>query len=153
MKPLIDKIKALSCPEPNTGCWLWTGSTFRLGYGRINLNYKIRSAHRVSWEAHMGKIPVGLHVLHRCDCPPCVNPEHLFLGTHLDNMKDKCRKNRSPSFAGDRNPAAKLSNEQVIEVRRRLAAGEKGRHIAKSLNVSESTVSGIKVGENWKDTK
>lgn len=85
-------------PEPNTGCWLWTKSSDRDGYGKITITKngrRVVSAHRVSFEAFRGKIKKGLWVLHKCDVPSCVNPDHLFLGTHLDNIKDCTNKGRN----------------------------------------------------------
>lgn len=82
-------------PEPNTGCWLWTGGIDRKGYGMSSRKlYGEASAHRLLWSIHRGPIPDGLNVLHRCDTPPCVNPDHLFLGTHKDNATDRDRKGR-----------------------------------------------------------
>lgn len=83
--------------DPKTGCWLWTKTVTNGGYGIIGvggLRGSMRPAHRVSWCLFHGDIPDGLHVLHRCDVPSCVNPDHLFLGTHQDNMNDKMSKGR-----------------------------------------------------------
>lgn len=76
-------------------CWLWDGPRFASGYGRASQGSRKRRAHRVAYELYVAPIPEGMHVLHRCDNPPCVNPDHLFLGTHLDNMKDMERKGRA----------------------------------------------------------
>jgi len=75
-------------------CWLWIGSTNQDGYGRFNIGGKLGGAHRYSFELHTGEIPEGMHVLHTCDTPACVRPDHLFLGTHSDNMQDMYRKRR-----------------------------------------------------------
>jgi hypothetical protein len=91
-----ERIERLSMPEPNTGCWLFIGSLGSNGYGKLK-GVRARTtimAHRYSWEAHNGPIPRGLFVLHRCDQPSCVNPDHLFLGTHVDNMTDMVKKGR-----------------------------------------------------------
>lgn len=84
-------------PEPNSGCWLWTGRVNASGYGIFNgPDYgKTTSAHRTFWIRHRGEIPAGLWVLHRCDTPPCVNPAHLFLGTPLENTQDMLKKGRA----------------------------------------------------------
>lgn len=79
-------------------CWRWTASTTSFGYGQLNPGWRNAApvrAHRVSWEIHNGPIPAGLDVLHRCDNPPCSNPDHLFLGTALDNMRDMIAKGRA----------------------------------------------------------
>lgn len=84
-------------PEPNTGCLLWEGAVARYGYGHVKVGgRKGRNVlvHRMVWEEANGPIPDGLHVLHRCDVPACCNVDHLFLGTHADNMQDMWNKGR-----------------------------------------------------------
>lgn len=109
-KPLKDRIEAHSIPEPNSGCWLWLGSVDRQGYGRMSINNAERRetglpasqlAHRMSWLCHRGPIvPASLLVLHRCDNPACVNPDHLWLGTHIDNAHDCIAKGRDRRGTG-----------------------------------------------------
>ena len=82
-------------PEPNTGCHLWVGSVNHAGYGTTRRDGKFIRVHRAAWEAERGSVPAGLHVLHRCDVPSCVNVEHLFLGTHAENMADRDSKGRN----------------------------------------------------------
>jgi hypothetical protein len=91
---LMERFEASYIPEPMSGCWLWLGLVTNDGYGRLKHDYKPLRAHRCAWMLFRGKIPNELHVLHRCDTPLCVNPDHLFLGTHGENMIDKARKGR-----------------------------------------------------------
>jgi hypothetical protein len=134
-------------PEPNSGCWLWTAALLDGRYGLIGRGGKnggMALAHRVSWKLHNGKVPDGLWVLHKCDVTICVNPDHLFLGTHKDNMIDMTNKGRS-TF-GVRNARSKLTEELAKEVK---YSSEKARKCARRLGVSESAVSLIRSGKNW----
>lgn len=102
-------------PDAVTGCWLWTGATFK-GYGLIRSGGQgcpTHLAHRVSWRVHCGPIPEGLYVCHHCDNPPCCNPAHLFLGTQADNMRDCVSKGRQRH--GDTGLAAKHAERRAQE--------------------------------------
>lgn len=140
-----ERIERLSKPEPNTGCWIWMGNVRSTGYGEIRINGTKTKAHRASYQAHAGKIPNGLHVLHRCDIPLCVNPDHLFIGTHKDNMDDMVKKGRQAK--GDCNGNSTLTNEIVLAVRE---AQGRGVDIAKQFGITESHVSRIKNKLRWK---
>ena len=138
------------------GCWEWTGNRSYQNYGRLLIVGTMRKAfaHRVSWEIHHGPIPDGMFVCHRCDNPPCVRPDHLFLGTHQDNMDDRTAKGRhvAVSMPGETNPSAKLSLEQVREIRR-TATRRRGEQMAMARAYG---VSGVLIGkvirqEIWRD--
>lgn len=101
IRPAIERFTDLYVPEPNSGCWLWTGGSLgSMGYGAFSpagATFKVRGvvyAHRFAYEHFVGPVPAGLCVLHRCDTPPCVNPDHLFLGTQLENVRDMMAKGR-----------------------------------------------------------
>ena len=90
-------------------CWNWLGAKNQHGYGRLLVNKSPLYAHRISWELHKGPLQASVHLLHTCDNPSCVNPEHLKLGTQSDNMQDCFKKNRHPS--------AKITYEEAAEIR------------------------------------
>ena len=158
-------------------CWPWTGTTDRAGYGEIHLagNKRMR-AHRLSYELHVGPLSASMVVCHRCDNPPCVNPAHLFLGTTLDNNRDRHAKGRDATGArsgwhthpelrlfGDRNPSrlyperrprgsaharARIDEAAVVEIRRRYRRGL-GVLLAQEFGISASRVCAIARGDGW----
>jgi len=113
-----EKLSSYSIPIPESGCHLWLKSVNHAGYGQMYFRKQVWLAHRVSWTIRRGEIPDGLHVLHQCDTPSCINPDHLFLGTNHDNVVDKVMKGRAKGLPGDCNPRAKLSDEDVAVIRR-----------------------------------
>lgn len=148
----IERFEEKYITEPNSGCWLWDASALKSGYGQFWLNNKMIKAHRVSYSLYKGSIPTGMHVLHSCDVPCCVNPAHLYLGTHQDNMDDKVRKGRTNSLAKEEHPLSKLTEKQVSEIRDLLKCGLfTQRKIADFYSAHESTVSNIKLGKQWRE--
>lgn len=151
-------------------CWIWTGSKNPNGYGQLTIDNRCTTAHRVSWAIHNGGIPDGLHVLHHCDNPACIRPEHLFLGTHTDNMRDAAAKGRSASqvhrarwckgprtqkqiegqVRGERNAAAKLTSSDVIAIRALAASKVTFANIAKQFGISSRYAQRIVAREFWR---
>lgn len=134
--------KYLKSPGPlETLCWIWMRSRQPSGYGSIRWRGESTHAHRVSWELHKGLIPAGLHVLHKCDDRACVNPAHLFLGTHVDNMRDMARKGRAvpSSIRGERHYAVKLTDAQVLALRGEHAAGVDCGTLGRKYGVTQRT--------------
>lgn len=135
-------------------CWLWFGNSDEHGYGRIGMGSKKDKskksvlAHRYSWELAKGEIPKGLFVLHKCDTPACVNPDHLFLGTQRTNVADMVQKNRQQK--GESNGMAALTTAQVRGIKSMLSAGATKASIARQYEVSPSLVSMINSGKRWK---
>lgn len=123
---------------PFSGCWIWMGGTVVKGYGALIINNKSIYAHRLSYSIHNGEIPHGMMVCHTCDVTLCVNPNHLFLGTAFDNNMDKVSKGRQ--IKGDDHPMMKVTNEEVMEIRRLHV---KGSHkygsaaLARKFNISQ----------------
>lgn len=126
----------------------WDGFLTPDGYGRGLWMGRQWLAHRRAWaEAHGD--PGDLHVLHKCDNRACVNVDHLFLGTNDDNVADKVSKGRQHHPVGELHGRSKLTDQSVLEIRGRLAAGERQADIATSVGVSVSTISHIKNGRKW----
>lgn len=140
--------------EPDE-CWLWMGRPTRAGYGQLHVNGRMTYAHRFSYELHYGPIPDGMYVCHTCDVRNCVNPRHLWLGTHLDNIADAAQKgkyrNRSSAGVVPRpvgTKRAKLSPEQVIAIRADRTSST--RELATQYGVGHEAVARIRRGQSWK---
>lgn len=138
------------------GCWLWTAAK-RDGYGVIRAGGHSRpfiSAHRLSWMLFHGDIPGGLWVLHSCDNPPCVRPDHLFLGTVKDNVRDAWLKGRLPlprPLPGELNGCAKLTWNQVKEIRGLYKTKNHTQDaLSRMFGVSNQSISDIVRGASWK---
>lgn len=140
-------IERNSCPEPNSGCWLWLGHLNPYGYGRLGRNRIERQAHRLSFLAHIGPIPDELKVLHKCDIPSCVNPDHLFLGTDEDNMQDMVTKGRNVNPSGEDHPMAKLNYKDIQKIRENKISTISA--IADHFGVSRRAIRFVKTGETW----
>ena len=130
------------------GCWEWLGSkTRRDGYGQLWVDNHMVKAHRFSYAQFVGEITDGLCVCHKCDNPGCVNPEHLFLGTNADNVRDKVSKNRQSRLPGSLDGMAKLSGEDVHNMRK---SGLGPSALSRLYPVSKSACSYILRNETWK---
>ena len=130
-------------------CWLWQGMIgSNNNYGLLNVDGEMKPAHRLSYEIAFGDIPDGLEVCHHCDNPICVNPHHLFLGTHKENMQDAARKGRLAR--GERLWMAKLKRGQVREIRRAYQRGESMRALGRRYGVHHGTISAIVNGHTWR---
>lgn len=131
-------------------CWPWTGYLDKGGYGQVRVNGKKELTHRVAFELIFGELPDDIFACHTCDNPSCCNPAHLFAGTALANARDMVNKGRSTH--GEHNPKAKLSPDQVREIRARYAAGGIGlKKLAAMYGVHFYTISLIVNHKIWKD--
>ena len=148
---LRDRLVKFAEPQPNTGCWLWTGSITKDGYGRMSRAGQRQKAlaHRVAYEVFVGDIPMGLCVLHHCDTPSCVNPDHLYCGSQIQNIADRVARGRS--MCGERQYRAKLDPEKIREIR--AIASEKTltrNEIGARFGVTGPNVSDIVNRHTWK---
>lgn len=171
-KPPLEAFEERYIPEPMSGCFLWIGqqhSNKKEGYGVFTNNYgmpvgqrKIWLAHRAAWEFYRGPIPEfdadgnRIVVCHKCDNPACVNPDHLFLGTDMDNVHDSMSKGRhqteaNPCYArGSKKPTAKLDEVKVSGIRGLLSLDFPRRLIAEEFGVSCGLIDQIAQGRVWK---
>lgn len=148
---LLSQIKVLE-----NGCWLFTGGKNSQGYGAIWDGEKQCRAHIVSYQIHVETVPKGLLVLHECDNPWCVNPEHLFLGTHQDNVDDMRTKGRDSydHTQGEGNGQAKLTEANVWDIRRLLSTGQYTQNqIGDMFGVTRGAIKSIKNGITWRHLK
>lgn len=146
--------------QQDDGCWIWTAAIVKaVGYGRFGMpGNTVDYAHRAAWRLFRGEIPAGMYVCHRCDVRACVNPDHLFLGTHKDNMRDASDKGRvripRASYASDEtHQVAKLTNEQVRIIRSADRRRGVASRLAREFGVSLSAVCYARAGHTFKDVQ
>lgn len=149
-----ERISRMVVVDSESECWNWTGSK-RGGYGRLVIGSRTSgtrksvSAHRLSHELFIGQIPEGLEVCHRCDNRACVNPDHLFAGTKQENMDDREAKGRNNPPRGEKNGSSKLTEKDVISMRRLRASGWIYSEIARRFGVCKKTAMQACKGEIW----
>jgi hypothetical protein len=155
-RPLDQRFwRYVSC-EPNSGCWLWDGACDRKGYGQLRLGTgALRYATHIALELAGRELPLGMLACHRCDVPSCVNPDHLFVGTPLDNTTDMIVKGRftyDPALRprGSRVGGAKLHERDIPVIRQRLAAGEALPTVAATYDVTPTAIWYVKCGKTWR---
>lgn len=151
LRTIKDRLENYSIPEPNSGCWLWTGTTNgKTGYGLMSTGVKGQFyAHRVSYEFYCGPIPAGVQILHKCDNSCCINPDHLYPGTVQDNMRDVRARRRGKGkhdHQGEKHPCVVLTEDDVLAIR---ASKDTGIRLAAQYGVCKATISHIKTRRNW----
>lgn len=132
------------------GCWEWTGPRNPNGYGTLAFEGRPQRAHRAAWEVSRGPIPAGAHVLHRCDNPPCVRPDHLFLGSNKDNVADRHAKGRDAHNKGESGGRAKLKNQDIYDIRAAAARGAGLGDLARRYRLNHGTVWAVVHRRSWK---
>lgn len=148
---LIERFMNKVSKDKTTGCWIWTGwkkNGNLYGYFSLTHSKKVR-ANRQSYEFFIGKIPDGEQVLHRCDNPQCVNPHHLFLGSHQDNMDD--RKTKGRYLKGSKWCRSKLTEKNVLKIKQELINNVHGivAKLARKYNIGWTAIYDIKTGRTW----
>jgi hypothetical protein len=151
MKTELDHFEAKYQPEPNSGCWLWLGTTTTHGYGRFCYGKRVDRAPRAAMRLLKGIEPGAFEVCHTCDNRACVNPDHLFLGTSADNHADMAKKKRGrkpgTGQRGEQHFRARLTAELVREIR---SSGEGASALARRLGIPRPTVDHALSGRTWK---
>jgi hypothetical protein len=136
--------------EVDNGCWIWIKGKHKAGYGSVNKKLGGGYAHRAMYESAIGPIPKDMYVLHHCDNRACVNPEHLFLGTHLDNIRDMHSKNRQRggSMPNEKNPFCKFSDEEIRAIRASKNTGIRFTQLMRLYEISETHLLRVLKGES-----
>lgn len=152
MKPRIPVLARLQThhTKDDNGCWNWNRHRGYWGYGSIKVDSKVELAHRVAYKYLVGDFPQELCVLHKCDNPACINPDHLFLGTNSDNVKDKVRKGRQSKigeYPGEKHHNARLKEQDVLNIRTKQL---KQSEYATMYGVSQGLISNIQLNKCWK---
>jgi hypothetical protein len=145
------RLASLSLPADQ--CWEWPGAREQSGYGQIRWNGRLRKAHRLAHGAFKGPIPRGMVVMHSCDNPSCCNPSHLNVGTQLDNMADMTMKKRyvaPQSKLGEDHHEARLTRDDIPNIRQKVSAGKSMRSVAREFNVTHNAIRRIIHRETWK---
>lgn len=137
--------------QDGDSCWEWTGAKNSDGYGHMNINGKLEKAHRMAWELEHDYIPAKKCICHICDNPSCVNPCHLFIATHAENMNDMKLKGRAYGHLGENNYKAKLSEDDIREIRSQYRTGSYGlvKKLAEKYCVHKSTIHLIVTHKTW----
>lgn len=149
MTPLDRLLSKIAVDENN--CWLYLGATSNFGYGYFWLHGKNVYAHRASWELHRGPITGGMNVLHTCDVTGCINPDHLWLGTHQENTNDMIAKGRRVQLRGLARGNTVISEQTARIIKQRLISGDCTKvDIARGLRVSYDIVKSIDYGNAWR---
>jgi hypothetical protein len=145
----IERFESKFIPEPMSGCWLWIGCHAGGGYGGFTVKGRCRKAHRMSWIFYRGEIPTGLQVNHKCDNRFCVNPDHLWLGTQTDNLRDMVRKGRDVTQRRGYPNSARLRPAHILAIR---LSKEKSSVLAEQYGVTPDTIRDIRNrnGTRWK---
>lgn len=144
--------------EKTNSCWYWTGAINRGGYGQLSIQGKSYKAHRLAWMIKYGDIPTGMCVLHKCDVTECVNPDHLFIGTHIDNVRDmvsKGRQSRGKEYGRKVSKSDYLEDWEVEEIQERLNNNNYcglANYLAEYYDVSPMLISLIKHNKHNKNT-
>lgn len=148
--PLAERVNRIGWTVTDSGCWEWNGRRDDKGYGQLDYAGTSLGAHRASYIVFKGAIDDGLFVCHSCDNPPCMNPEHLWLGTNKENLRDMASKNRGGIAKGERNGFSKLDEESVRVIRRLRSEGKSLREIGSLFNVTEACVSQVARRVSWR---
>jgi hypothetical protein len=137
MRNAIERFMDKVIPEPNSGCWLWDGAANENDYGRFRINGRTIQSHRFSYSIFFGEFDDQMHVLHKCDVTCCVNPNHLFLGTHQENIKDMDMKKRR---------ASKLDDGKIKYIK---SSNKSAVSLAKELGVTRQSIHNVRSQRTW----